>query len=86
VVLTVCGLMVVLTGCGGSGGQDDGPEEGVGSSSTSTPSRVSGAGTSAKTEQPSPAPATSTGGLKALGLRVKSLDGGTAVPEFFPKS
>jgi hypothetical protein len=155
VVLTACGLLVVLAGCGSSGGQDDGPEEGAGPSSTRTPSRASGAGTPAKSEPPSSpsSPATSgaaaadgtdagacfdgrcdiavskpmtikvdsrfgvselritkitdasvvlqssgpgtflsasvgeggTGGLNGLGFRVRSLDGGTAVLEFFPK-
>lgn len=55
-------LMAVLTGCGGSGGQDDGSVEGAEPSSTSTPSRASGAGTPTETEQPSTPSPSLTGG------------------------
>jgi hypothetical protein len=144
-------LMAVLTGCGGSGGQDDGSGEAVQSSSTSPPSKASGGGGPTETERPSSpsSPASrgpadggdvgacfdgrceialskptvipvdsrfglgtlrvtkitadsvvlqssgagtfmrtsltegSTGVQNGLGFRVKSLDGGTAVLEFF---
>lgn len=57
-------VTAVLTGCGGSGGQDDGSAEGAEPSSTSTPSRASGAGTPTGTKQaasPSTSPSDTSG-------------------------
>lgn len=55
-VAVTLALMAVLTGCGASGGRDDGSAEGA-ESSTSAPSRTSGPSAPAETRQPpSPTP------------------------------